>query len=567
MPLETGSFVNDLTITNPTSSDPVGQGDDHLRLIKTCLQATLPQMGSALGRVLSIDTATSLSSTWNTNIIVSSASATTTVVLTLPPEASITSGFSLNFFTLGGAAISLLPSGGAASINGAASLAIPERNFATAVFQGGTVWRAGTWPNGVGGVAAFGENVAISGSLSVSGAATLNALSVSGGTVLNGPVTLNTTLSVSGIATFKSAITVSGVSILNGAVTMNGALTVSANATFNSGVSISTYCVVTGNTTLNGTLSLSGAATLNGSLSVSGVTTLNGAAQFNGAITAIDTMSISGAAHFKTTVSIGGATAMNGAVTMNDTLSVSGAFHAKTTASIGGAVTLASTLSVSGAATFKSGISVSGASVLGGGLSVSGATTLSGAVSISGSCFINGAVYMSGTVTISGTLVLPTGQIKFPVSENRSTDANVLDDYEEGTFTPTLSFNVPGTLSVTYSAQSGSYVKIGASVHVTIYLVTATFVPGTATGSFLINGIPFTTVAGPGLHAGALAADGYSLGAGYTQVSLVTAVAGSASLLAMQSGGGVAAANMTVSQWNGATAPHVYASTNYHLRV
>lgn len=38
MSLETGTYVNDLTITNPTSSDPKSQGDDHLRLIKTVLK-------------------------------------------------------------------------------------------------------------------------------------------------------------------------------------------------------------------------------------------------------------------------------------------------------------------------------------------------------------------------------------------------------------------------------------------------------------------------------------------------------------------------------------------------
>jgi hypothetical protein len=38
MALETGTVVNDLTTTNPTSSDPKSQGDDHLRLLKTVLK-------------------------------------------------------------------------------------------------------------------------------------------------------------------------------------------------------------------------------------------------------------------------------------------------------------------------------------------------------------------------------------------------------------------------------------------------------------------------------------------------------------------------------------------------
>lgn len=40
MPLESGSYVNDLAITNPTSGDPKSQGDDHFRLIKSVLKVT-----------------------------------------------------------------------------------------------------------------------------------------------------------------------------------------------------------------------------------------------------------------------------------------------------------------------------------------------------------------------------------------------------------------------------------------------------------------------------------------------------------------------------------------------
>jgi hypothetical protein len=45
MGLETGSTISSFITSNPTSSDPVNQGDDHLRLIKSVLQAQFP--GSA----------------------------------------------------------------------------------------------------------------------------------------------------------------------------------------------------------------------------------------------------------------------------------------------------------------------------------------------------------------------------------------------------------------------------------------------------------------------------------------------------------------------------------------
>ena len=40
MGLDTGTTLSDLVTTNPTSSDPRSQGDDHLRLIKTVLATT-----------------------------------------------------------------------------------------------------------------------------------------------------------------------------------------------------------------------------------------------------------------------------------------------------------------------------------------------------------------------------------------------------------------------------------------------------------------------------------------------------------------------------------------------
>ncbi|MFZ6874215.1 hypothetical protein ACO0LF_19330 [Undibacterium sp. Di27W] len=38
MALETASYINDLTVTNPTASDPKSQGDDHIRMLKTVLK-------------------------------------------------------------------------------------------------------------------------------------------------------------------------------------------------------------------------------------------------------------------------------------------------------------------------------------------------------------------------------------------------------------------------------------------------------------------------------------------------------------------------------------------------
>jgi hypothetical protein len=44
MGLEAASFIHQLDANNPVSSDSKGQGDDHLRLIKFCVQNTLPNV-------------------------------------------------------------------------------------------------------------------------------------------------------------------------------------------------------------------------------------------------------------------------------------------------------------------------------------------------------------------------------------------------------------------------------------------------------------------------------------------------------------------------------------------
>jgi len=55
MGLETGSTIASFITSNPTSSDPVNQGDDHLRLIKSVMQAQFPGVGG-LGYATAITT-------------------------------------------------------------------------------------------------------------------------------------------------------------------------------------------------------------------------------------------------------------------------------------------------------------------------------------------------------------------------------------------------------------------------------------------------------------------------------------------------------------------------------
>ena len=82
--------------------------------------------------------------------------------------------------------------------------------------------------------------------------------------------------------------------------------------------------------------------------------------------------------------------------------------------------------------------------------------------------------------------------ITFPASVSASSDANTLDDYEEGTWTPTLVGTGGG--SFTYSQRSGNYTRVGRLVALEGRLQwTAT----TSSGDFVnIQGLPFSKTAG-----------------------------------------------------------------------
>lgn len=70
-------------------------------------------------------------------------------------------------------------------------------------------------------------------------------------------------------------------------------------------------------------------------------------------------------------------------------------------------------------------------------------------------------------ITNAGVVELTSGQLKFPASQSASSDANTLDDYEEGTYTVTLTPSTSGSITVNSSYDTASYTKIGRQVTVT----------------------------------------------------------------------------------------------------
>ena len=72
-----------------------------------------------------------------------------------------------------------------------------------------------------------------------------------------------------------------------------------------------------------------------------------------------------------------------------------------------------------------------------------------------------------------------------------TSDVNALDDYEEGSWTPTLT-REGGTLSVSYSEQRGRYTKVGRIVCAQFRLQAN--ITGTDTGARFMTGLPYANV-------------------------------------------------------------------------
>jgi len=108
-----------------------------------------------------------------------------------------------------------------------------------------------------------------------------------------------------------------------------------------------------------------------------------------------------------------------------------------------------------------------------------------------------GAATFSSGIGI-GAATATTGGIQFPATQVAIADANNLDDYEEGTWTPGLKF-AASTVGITYSAQSGTYTKIGRQVTVNGYFSLSN--KGAAAGQAVITGLPFTIANTAGNYA------------------------------------------------------------------
>jgi len=101
---------------------------------------------------------------------------------------------------------------------------------------------------------------------------------------------------------------------------------------------------------------------------------------------------------------------------------------------------------------------------------------------------------LGGDLDANGSDITGVGSIVFLATQSADADANALDDYEEGTFTPQIGDqSLDGTgESQTYTSQYGRYTKIGQKVFFTLLLGVNSLGTLSTGNSVAVLGLPFT---------------------------------------------------------------------------
>jgi hypothetical protein len=102
----------------------------------------------------------------------------------------------------------------------------------------------------------------------------------------------------------------------------------------------------------------------------------------------------------------------------------------------------------------------------------------------------NAATIAGTTIALAGGSTSATGVgIVFPATQSASSNANTLDDYKEGTWTPTAASS---TGAITSYTSSGVYTKIGRIVNLQGQIQITNI--GTAGGTLSVGAIPYISL-------------------------------------------------------------------------
>jgi hypothetical protein len=117
----------------------------------------------------------------------------------------------------------------------------------------------------------------------------------------------------------------------------------------------------------------------------------------------------------------------------------------------------------------------------------SGTTTLT-PTAVSGTTTLTLPATTGTVVTKDTNGILSVNGVQFPATQSASANANTLDDYEEGTWTPGFT-NFSGTTGWTFS--NSTYTKIGRTVFLNCLISPGAGTLTATSNSGLITGLPF----------------------------------------------------------------------------
>jgi hypothetical protein len=153
--------------------------------------------------------------------------------------------------------------------------------------------------------------------------------------------------------------------------------------------------------------------------------------------------------------------------------------------------------------------------------------TIEGQLTFDGDIDINTDLKVSGDIETTGNVIIATSGngIDFSATSGTGT-SELLDDYEEGTWTPTLEGAVSaGSYSVAIEDSSCKYTKVGRQVTVTGKF---TFTVSSAgSGYAKIGGLPFATSATNAM-TGTVRTKNIGLAAGTVSLCILNSTSGSA---------------------------------------
>lgn len=372
--LETGTYVGDLVSTNPPGTDPRSQGADHLRLIKSTIQATFPNMSGRVWRSQSKGSVYTVLTTDNLTTI----KATAAFTLNFTAAATLGNGFRIAVYASSGDVV--LDPNAAETINGVATLTVPSGSN-TEVWSDGTNLFATTpiplSTTGTVGSLVFSVSPTLTGTLTAAAANFSGIVNVS---ALQTADNANATVIVGRFSagapnSYIEPSATSSKVIIRGATSGTDVLAVNPT-----GVSVTGTLSASGHTTFEGITSTG--ATGTGNLVYSASPTLSGTTTITTlAVTTIGAHTISGA------ITYGGVT-MNNAVTGTGNMVLSASPTLSGT--VGGALTFSGAMTMSSALTY-------------------GGVTLTNAVTGTGSMVLSASPTFTGTVTTAA--LLSTGSV------------------------------------------------------------------------------------------------------------------------------------------------------------